>query len=95
MLSFTCCFSLKDKEPITIERNLTTCKIDLLLYPRAKVMVKLKPSTQVDPTLQTFARKFHKVTNELIQGQLAMMNRLTIIDNERGSHPNYSAKPQF
>lgn len=44
---------------------------------------KTKPSTQANPNLQAFAQKFDKITNELMQGQMAMMNKLNILDEKK------------
>lgn len=78
---------------VTIEHNVSTSKIDIPSYPRDKVEVKSNPTTQVNPT--DFAQKFEEVTGVLIQGQVAMMNKLSILERERGSHQNYPPKPQF
>ena len=78
---------------IEIENNLRTFKVDLLAYPRARIETKANPSTQVDPSLQTFAQD--KVTTEPMQEQMAMMNKLSILERERGASQNFPPKPQL
>lgn len=51
------------------ERNLNASRIDLFDYPRVMIDSKKKYSYQVDPFMKSFAKFFHKLTNDIIQGQ--------------------------
>lgn len=74
---------------VCVKDNLATSKVDFFSYPRAKIEPKSKSMNHVDPALHTFAQKFNKVTNKLTQGQIAMTNKLTLLDKKRGSRSSY------
>lgn len=42
-----------------------------------------------------FSQKISKVANEIMQGQLVMMNRLTMSEKDKGPSPNYPPRSQL
>jgi hypothetical protein len=70
-----------------IEENMLASKVEPFSAPRAKVETKPRAMNNFDPihdSMMALAQKFDQMTTEILQSQANIIDRLNILERERG-----------
>jgi hypothetical protein len=73
-------------------------KVEPFSAPHAREETKPRDMNNVDPSqdpIMSLAQKFDKVTIEIMQTQATLLNKVTILERERGQQQNFPPRPQY